>query len=215
MLLEKGADPNAVYNCNDPRKGLRYAGRKFPEEKSNCMEPDHPSGAGKCYHSADFNSSPGIDPCLVIAVKKRDEELFRFSIEGTDRIFRILALSESMNQQDGHFAHILLAEYKTPPEVSVRSDEEMIFWFRRLRQPLFQAIKNNNLSLVQLLVQYRANVNISFSFYGEIELDHYPSPREDRLPEGSALQLAIKLGNPEIIDFLRSHGAVEMVELVD
>ncbi|KFY01043.1 hypothetical protein O988_02936 [Pseudogymnoascus sp. VKM F-3808] len=151
--------------------------------------------------------NPHGEPALLRAVVGNNGEMARVLVGGTDRRRRTQALSRSMNYPDEITARILLdngtlTDFEEGDAAIVHADD---FDCRvgmdndnLLVPPLIQAVILGHFGLVQLLVESGANVNVEHA------------NRIGALPDwvwGGPLLLAMKLGNHEIAEFLRDHGA--------
>ncbi|KFX87262.1 hypothetical protein V490_08382 [Pseudogymnoascus sp. VKM F-3557] len=152
------------------------------------------------------------ESALLRAVVRNNGEMARVLVGGTDRRRRTQALSRSMHYPDEITARILLdngtlTDFEEGDAAIVHADD---FECRvgmdndnLLVPPLIQAVILGHFGLVQLLVASGANVNVEHA------------NRIGALPDwvwGGPLLLAMKLGNHEIAEFLRDHGAEENVK---
>lgn len=148
------------------------------------------------------------EPALVKAVTRGDEAMVQILIEGSDRVTRTRALSLSMKQLNSRISRILLA-HGCAVEFEDRDHGDYPCYHRpgddySLIAPVVQAINAGNVDMVRLLVKQKgASVNVWYQ-----GLFKSQSTRS----QGSALQLAIDLGQVDIIQFLRDNGAQEEVQ---
>jgi ankyrin repeat protein len=144
---------------------------------------------------------------LVQAVKRRDERIASLVIGDSSCLQKTMALTLAAEQDDGHFARFLLARGTHPDfddlEYSDAHHPKGYADTWHFASPLAHAVNAGHQHLVQLLVESGADVNVPFE-----GLEKSNSSRR----EGSVLQLAMDLGNKEIVSFLREHGAQEEVE---
>ncbi|KAE8341743.1 hypothetical protein BDV24DRAFT_162970 [Aspergillus arachidicola] len=169
----------------------------------------NPSFPSRDYWEGGVGSHVGWEgePPSVKAVTRGHEAMAQLLIEGSDRVARTRALSLSMEQVDSRISRILLA-HGCAVEFEDRDHMDYPCYDRPgddygLIAPIFRAINAGNVDMVRLLVKQRwASVNAWYQ-----GLCKSLSKRS----HGSASQLAIDLGQVDIIQFLRDNGAQEEV----
>ncbi|KAL2810288.1 ankyrin repeat-containing domain protein [Aspergillus granulosus] len=143
---------------------------------------------------------------LVQAVKRRDKKIASLVIGDSSCMQKTMALASAAEQEDGHFARFLLARGTHPDfddlEFSDVHHPKGYLDTWHFASPLAHAVNAGHAHLVQLLVESGADVNVPFEGFEKSK-----SSRQT----GSVLQLAMDLGNKEIVSFLREHGAQEEV----
>ena len=114
-------------------------------------------------HGADPNFV--VDP-LTVAVIKRHEEIVPMLIPGTANLHRTRALAIAVSQGKRQIAEMLLLSgahhHFCPSEIPSLSNDssgDREEWV----QPLLFAVQSGNLGLVQLLLEYGADVNVECS----------------------------------------------------
>ncbi|KAJ5371096.1 uncharacterized protein N7496_007188 [Penicillium cataractarum] len=184
--------------CVDIRKPLELAVRMGDVE---LVELFLSAGARPRY----AGSSMGC--VLVQAVKRRDERIASLVISDSTCMQKTMALTLAAEQEDGQLARFLLAR-GTHPDFDDLEDSDVHHpkgyadtW--HFASPLAHAVNAGHAHLVQLLVMSGADVNVPFEGFEKSK-----SSRQ----KGSVLQLAMDLGNKEIVSFLRKYGAQEEVE---
>ncbi|KAL3440758.1 ankyrin repeat-containing domain protein [Aspergillus insuetus] len=161
-------------------------------------DPDYPRG---------WNTPP-----LLVAVQGRHQEMVRLLTPVTHRIHVTRALALSMEQADGTIAKILLENGAKPGYESNDSSvlnshyggECMLGMEDELVPPLIAAVGRGNETLVRLLVEHGADVNVSYH--------RGLGSKEKNVPDGfmgAPLLLAMELGFEEIAAFLRENGGRE------
>jgi ankyrin repeat protein len=144
---------------------------------------------------------------LVQAVMRRDERIANLVISDSTCMQKTMALTLAAEQEDGHFAEFLLARGTHPDFDDMEfSDVHCPKGYAdtwHFAAPLAHAVNAGHAHLVRLLVERGADVNIPFEGFEKSK-----SSRQ----RGSVLQLAMELGNRDIVSFLREHGAQEEVE---
>lgn len=176
---------------------------------------------------ADPNFPAGSVPwrtALVRAVKLKNEDMVKLLLPKTGRVQCTLALAWSIklwsaeDDKGSNIPQILLQngtlpDYEEDDSVFLRSGSRNTFGECTLGveypeeltdAPLVLAVHSGHIELVRLLVEYGANVNVSF-------LELLPSWGMVLDP----LTLASKLGHLETARFLRHHGAVERDYMTD
>jgi hypothetical protein len=129
-------------------------------------------------------------------------------VQGSERTTRTRTLSLSMEQVDDRISRIILAhgcavEFEDSDHAMYPCCDRLDTDYS-LIAPIVRAINAGNVDMVRLLVNEKgASVNVWYQGL-------YKS-QSTRL-QGSALQLAIDLGQMDIIQFLRDNGAQEEVE---
>ncbi|KAL2834372.1 ankyrin repeat-containing domain protein [Aspergillus cavernicola] len=165
-------------------------------------------------NGVDPNRPYGWDkPPLLRAVAKGHEDMIRLLTPITHRIQVTRALSLSIMHiphPDELSAQILLEngakpEFEKGDEAALtqhHSNQCLLGWTVELVPPLICAVSRGCISLVRLLVEHGADVNVG---YDGRSLDDVPD-----WDEGGPLLLAMKMGNNEdIVRFLRGRGADE------
>ncbi|OOQ86160.1 hypothetical protein PEBR_22595 [Penicillium brasilianum] len=144
---------------------------------------------------------------LVQAVMRRDERIASLVISDSTCMQKTMALTLAVEQEDGHFARFLLAR-GTHPDFDGLEDSDVHLpkgyadtW--HFASPLVHAVNAGHAHLVQLLLESGADVNVPFEGFEK---------RKSSRKTGSVLQLAMELGNKDIVSFLREHGAQEEVQ---
>lgn len=147
------------------------------------------------------------ESALVQAVKRRDERIASLVVGDSSYMQKTTALTLAAEQGDGHFAKFLLARGTHPDfDDLAYSDAHRPQGYSdtwHFASPLVHAVNAGHPHLVQLLVESGADVNVPF--------EGFEKSKSSRMT-GSVLQLAMDLGNKEIVSFLREHGAQEEVE---
>ncbi|KAL3484302.1 ankyrin repeat-containing domain protein [Aspergillus germanicus] len=144
---------------------------------------------------------------LVRAVRRQDQKIACLIISHSTCLQKTLALAFAAEQADGYFARFLLSHGTHPDfdeveyEAAHRAPD--LGYTTRFIPPLVRAVHAGHVHLVKLLVEYGANVSISYDGFTECRSSRW---------RGSVLQLAMDLADEGIISFLREHGAQEKVQ---
>ncbi|OKP08275.1 Ankyrin-3 [Penicillium subrubescens] len=141
---------------------------------------------------------------LVQAVMRRDEKIASLVISDSTCMQKTIALTLAASQEDRQLARFLLARGTHPDFDDLEySDVHCPKGYAdtwHFASPLAHTVNEGHAHLVQLLVESGADVNVPFEGFEKSK-----SSRQT----GSVLQLAMELGNRDIVSFLRENGAQE------
>lgn len=168
-------------------------------------------GADASFTFTMFHSSPA----LIKAVQKGNHGLGSVLVQKTDRLACTKALGLAVNQQDSTIVKILLAngvhcEFEESDRTAPRHPDDIGQYFHdpleatEFIPPLMRAVNLGNMDLVRVLLANGTDANIG---YRDLSRDlRYPGTQMVE-PCGRVIQLAMELGQREIVDLLLDSGA--------
>ncbi|KAH7123351.1 protein kinase [Dactylonectria estremocensis] len=215
QLLEYGMDLNVLLFSANRLSPLQWA---TEHEKVGLVRLFLDKGANASFPTGAVRHKHEGGPSLIKAVEKGHQEITKILVMKTDRVASTRALGLAVDRRDIAIVRLLLAngvrcdfEEADRPLPQHPLDNGCYFYNlsepEEFMPPLARAVKQGNVDLAQLLLSHGADVNTGYHDLSWGLAEMYQEEEGIMFSCGRAVELAMQLRQPEMVELLLASGA--------